>query len=374
MSRQTIEQIGDNIYVNISISPDFLNPSIIEIPAEYKVTKTIPILSKCDDYYLSVIRFDVPLTDVPLFIMPIVPNQTLPTNPNLTPLIIGITTGGIDYPQNIIYVSETGVPAPIQNQPTQVITLYYFVFEYQNLITAINKALSLAFIASGLGGNCPYFYLNDATEELTLVADIATFAPIATPLNPNPIPTATIFMNVLLQTYLSSFQVNFVGPSAIGKDYVMNLVRFGLDTNIPPFNIPIAATQKAIPQEYSTLATWSSLRKIILVSNSIPINSEYTPTNNSGISSTLPIISDFVPNIEFPGQSRSIAYYNPTSQYRLVDLKSSEALYNIDVKIYWQDLNQNVYPLLILKGQQASIKLAFLKKDLYKSTNLLKYK
>src|SRR5579872_55561 len=135
MSHSTIEQVGDNIYVNIAISANLLNPNAIEIPAEYKVTKTIPILSKCDDYYLSVIRFSIPLNDVPLFIIPIVPNQA---NPNLTTFIIGITTGGIDFPQSVIYVSETGFPVPIQNQPIQVITPYYYVFEYQNLITSVN--------------------------------------------------------------------------------------------------------------------------------------------------------------------------------------------------------------------------------------------
>lgn len=368
MSYSTIDQVGDNIYVNIAISSNILNLNSLEIPAEYKVTKTIPILSKCDDYYLSVIRFSIPLNDTPLFIMPIVPNQADPT---LTTFIIGITTGGINFPQPVIYVSETGFPAPIQNQPTQVITPYYYVFEYQNLITAVNKALAAAFVASGLAGNSPYFYLNTLSEEIFLVVDISTFAPTATAAVPNPIPTATIFMNVTLQSYFSAFQVLFVGPSVIGRDYQFDLVRFGLNTTIPPFITVPAPTQKQFPQEYTTLALWSSLRKILLVSNSIPIISEYTPTNNSGISSTLPIISDFVPQIELPGQNRSIAYYTPTSQYRLIDLKSSEALYSIDIKIYWQDSNQNVYPLLILTGQQASVKLGFFKKILYKSNTLL---
>jgi hypothetical protein len=367
MSAPTIEQVGDNIYVNVVISPDLLDPNATEIAAEYRVTKTIPILSKCDDYYLSVIRFAIPLNDVPLLIMPIIPNQP---NSNLTPFIIGITTGGIDYPQPIIYVSETGIgfPPPLQNQPTQIITPYYYVFEYQNLINAINTALAASFVASGLAGNCPYFYLNTTTEELTLVVDIATFAVTATPAVPKPTQVATIFINIDLQTYLSAFEVLYVAPNATpGKDYQFYLTRFGFDTTIPPFTP--AATQKQFTQEYSTLALWSSLRKILIISNSIPINSEYTPTNNSGISSTLPIISDFVPQIEYPGQGRSVAYYNPTSQYRLVDMKSSEGLNTIDIKIYWQDLDQNIYPLLILAGQQASLKLGFFKKTLYKNGN-----
>src|SRR5271154_701320 len=180
MLAPTIEQENDNIYVNVAISPDLLNPNAVEIPAEYRVTKTIPILGKCDDYYLSVIRFAIPLNDVPLLIMPIVPNQA---NPNLTPLVIGISTGGINYQQSIIYISYNGsadVP-PVQNQPTQIITPYYFIYEYQAFITMINTALALAFVASGLAGNCPYFYLTSSIEELSVVVDVATFAVAATP-------------------------------------------------------------------------------------------------------------------------------------------------------------------------------------------------
>src|SRR5271167_3044289 len=150
MSFSTVEQVDDNIYVNVVISPFLMNSGVFEIAAEYQVTKTIPILSKCNDYYCSIVNFRIPLNDIPLFIMPIVPNQP---NSNLTTFKIGITTGGIDYSQSVIYVSETGAPVPLQNQPTQVITLYYYVFSYQNLITAVNTALAAAFLASGLTGN-----------------------------------------------------------------------------------------------------------------------------------------------------------------------------------------------------------------------------
>ena len=369
MSRATITQVGDNIYVNVNFDSSGPNKDAEgSAAAEYSVTKTIPILSKCDDYYCSVIRFSIPLDTIPLFIMPILAGQP---NPNLTPFIIGITTGGVDFPQPVIFVSETGAPVPLPPIPFQKITPYYFVFEYQNLITAINTALAAAFVASGLVGNTPYFYLNTATEELHLVVDVANFAPTATAAVPNPVPLATIFMNSALESYLSAFQARFVGPSVIGKDYIFNLVRFGLDTTIPPFTA--AATQKDFPQEYSTLALWSSLRKILITTNSIPIISEYTPTNNSGISSTLPIITDFVPNIEAAGQSRAIAFYNPTSQYRLADMKSSEQLNTIDLKIFWQDLDNNIFPLFISEFQQANLKLGFFKKVLYQGgLNLIK--
>lgn len=354
MSSSSIVQVGDNIYVNVTIGHD---PSILHSSvAEYIETKTIPILNKCSDYYCSIIRFDIPLDEIPLFIIPILPNQT---NPNLTPFTIGITYNGVDYPQNIIYNSENGYPVPDQNEPIQVVTPYYYVFEYQNLITAINKALSLAFISSGMSGNSPYFFLDNSNELINLVADISTFAPTLP-----TTPTATIFMNSSLQIYLSAFEVNFVGFNTNGKQYVFNLSRYGYNNTIPnPYTSN--ALQKVFVQEYSTLSLWSSLRKILITTNSIPIISEYTSANNSGVSATFPIISDFTPQIEQAGQNRSIAYYLPTAQYRLVDLKSNEQLNTIDLKIFWQDKAQNIYPLIISRFQQISIKIGFFKKSLY---------
>ena len=87
-----------------------------------------------------------------------------------------------------------------------------------------------------------------------------------------------------------------------------------------------------------------------------------------------PILTDFVPNISAAaGESRSIAYYVPTSQYRLVDLISTNPLQKIDIRIFWEDRDGNLYPLEISIFQQASLKLGFFKKSLYNSgSSLLK--
>lgn len=373
MSRHTISQDGDNIYVNVTMQKD-PNSRFVSSPASYLVTKTLPILMKCSDYYCSVIRFSIPLNFVPLFIMPIVPNQP---NPDLTPFKIGIrvqSTGTL-YTRDITYITGSpSYPAPVQNQQTQVITPYYYVYEYQNFINAINIALASAFVASGLTGSSPYFYLDTETEQISIVSDRATFSPIAWSGFPNPTPQATIYMNEQLQIYLSAFPVYSVGSvTTTGRDYELNLVRFGSSGTLSPFTIPpftSTATQTKITQEYSTLSMWSSVRKLLITSNSIPIQSEYLPSNSSGISATLPIITDFSPNIENPGDNRSIAYYTPTGQYRLIDMKSSEQLNTIDIRIYWQDFNDNVYPLEVSLYQQVSIKIGFFKKTMY-NTNLL---
>lgn len=390
MSRATISQVGDNIYVNVTFNHDDTQGNV-PTPAEYAVTKTLPILSKCDDYYCSVIRFDIPLNGIPLFIMPIVPNQA---DPDLTPLIIGITYLGVNYPVNIEYLPDNILSPPLQNQTSQVITPYYFVFSFQNLINSINLALAEAVSLSGvkavldaIPAKTPWFYFDPVTQLISLIVPTLFTDPAAVPGKP------LIYVNAQLSTYLEAFQKSQVGfNQPQGHDFVFILDFPSFPAPPFPSSNPYPQSDKAfypIPvggpdpagvytyykftQEYPAMELWISLRKIVITTNSIPIISEYTPTNNSGISSTLPIITDFVPQIEMAGDSRSIAFYNPTSQYRLVDMKSSEQLNTIDLKVYWQDDASNLFPLLLTVFQQASVKLGFFKRSLYQGgLNLIK--
>jgi len=110
----------DNIYYNVVINhppPDYSElpygapASEADVDATYMITRDIPILGKASEYYVSVIRFDIPLDSVPIMIMPVVTpqivpgstGQVIPTDPNLTPFIVGIqwvsgatgSTGGV---------------------------------------------------------------------------------------------------------------------------------------------------------------------------------------------------------------------------------------------------------------------------------------
>lgn len=380
----TITKDGDNIYLNVV----FDNNSPVTAPvaelAYYNVTKNIPILSKSSDYYCSVIRFDIPLNEVPLFIMPIIPNQA---NADKTPLIVGIEYLATDYSQNLIFTPEILTEAiPVQNSTSQIITPYYYVYDYDLLVQMANRAVYDACVAAGNPGganNSPFFTFNPVTQLIELYVSQAFVA-----------SGANIYWNELFNNYFGqSFRTNYLGAS----DHAYEMVIVNATGNInsyAPFIVaasidPAGATPQfpyggtspqatawyKFTQNFSTVSYWSSLRKIIIASNTIPILSEIVPSHlsgsQSGITSSFPIITDFVPNIDQSNQSRSIAYYYPTSQYRLVDMIGDGPLNKIDLQIYWQDKNGNMYPLYISPLQQASIKIAFIRKSLYKPGNTL---
>lgn len=209
----------------------------------------------------------------------------------------------------------------------------------------------------------PYFYYNPATQLITLVVANAF---IAAPDNPQ------IFQNEFSRGYLDAFHfqiLNFFSP--IGKDMIFILTDTHQNNQAvdPPFTTP----STLFTQEYVYINSWFSLRKIVVTSLSLPVRSEYVPSvasnGNLGadVSSTLPIVTDFVPNLVSPGDERSIAYYYPTSQYRLIDLISDTPLTKIDLTFYWEDTLGNLYPIFITSRQQVSAKIAFIKKSLYGS-------
>lgn len=399
-NKYIIDKENDNVYVNVILDhPDAIYPVNVNLPSvgaepqiiSYNVNKSLPILDKASDYYVSVIRFAIPLDTVPLMIMPIIPNQP---DPFATPFIIGVRYLGVNYPIRLDYVPENLFPPVQQTSSVQLISPFSYVFSYQTLINMINNALTGALNNAGIsaqfsGQRLAWFYFNSETNLIQLYVHqifISIFAPLT--------GIVTIYINTPLSNYLDAFHYSFIGNNRPdGRDYEFILgssteptpnQAYGLYNTqpVPPLGFPLLTVPLywIYTQEYSVLQYWSSLRKIIISTNTIPISNEYLPIgiaqNNAdnGIAASFPVLTDFIPQIEqVAGSSRSIAYYYPSGQYRLVDLVSDIPLQKMDIKLYWQDVSGNLYPLEISVSQQASVKIAFLRKTLYKNThNLLK--
>lgn len=373
----------DNIYVNITINNNLGGSQSLPFqnPASFSATNRIPLLEKASDYYCSVIRFDIPLNVVPIMIMPIVPLPN--TDVNLTPFIFGISYAGTNYPSQLIYIpnsSTTLYPPPVINNDPY--NRYYWCFTYQILINMVNVALKTSWVNSGLAALNPnilppYFTLNKPTGLMSLIVN-KLFT------DPNP---PIIYMNASCISYFESIQAKFNGvnrPQGRDFDFVFTDLTHPYYPNGPiiitgPLTPPVVNTTQSVyqapqyyqyEQEYSSLAKWSSLRKILITTNSIPVAYEWTITG-ANTDTQFPILTDFIPQIHTQGQAREIAYYVPASQYRLIDMISSAPLQKIDLQLFWETTDGQVFPISITQFQEANIKLGFFKKSLYKPMNLL---
>ena len=359
----------DNIYVNVIINGN--NPTYNTDPlvaasgeggvlAEYKTTKSQAYLDKPSDYYCSVTRFAIPLQYVPITIMPIIPNQA---DPDKSTILFGILYKGVHTSLYVEYFPDNLFQAPVQDKPIQVITPYYYIYSYSHMIQMFNETLKQLWVSSTLAADFPllvppYFYLDTSTQLISIVVPNVFVDP----------SIASLYFNNSTLNYIDGFHLSFYGNNQqYGEDNVF------IFENIPQYyyptpGIPSTPQYYVYTQDYTTLYNWNSLRKLLISTNTIPISNEIIPPNRNGDAfASYPIITDFIVPSSNAGDTRSVAIYNPTAQYRLVDMSGDNPLSTIDLRILWSDINGNLYPLFIPQNQQASIKLAFFRKSLYKN-------
>lgn len=348
----------DNVYYNITINYEN-NPGG---RAYFEENRTEIILPRCDNYYLTVQRFYVPMSLIPLMVAEIVPNQP---DPNKMIYSVGLEYNGIYVQQYLNYVTDTlNVPIPLgpsfNPNGKQTKTNYYFIHSIQSLVNMFNTALSTAFslIGAPVGAEAPYFIFDPSRGSFSIVCqtayyDLSLLLPIK------------IYLNSSSYSLFIGLPLNKLQNNNIGKDYQIMVNNTKNDFYNPPFLAPtIPPNYFKIEQDFNSLSNWNSLISIVFTSNSIPIRSEQIP-GADGEANSRPIITDFQPIFTQNGVLRDAAQFFPSGPYRLIDLCSTRELRKFDISVYWSDKNGYLYDLFIAPNETLNIKLLFVKKTIY---------
>lgn len=373
--RSEIIKVNDNndrIYYNIEVTNPLINPpgfSVVNgINATFTENRVQPIVDNPSDYYLTIARFELSGSAIPILIFPIQTGLSQ-TDPNLSPLSVTLTYLGVDYQAFVEYVPQSPtVPVPLppsQNNGLQVTnTTYYYIFNYQYFLDLVNTAFQSAFTAlniahAGVVPSAPYFLYDPVTELVRLIV-------------PNQyINTVQIWINNPLYTYFFGLPtLNFVLNNLLnlnGKDQQV-IVKNYTDNCFTQCGTGATGFVQ-MSEEWVSLQYWNSFKNIVFVSPSIGVVNEYIPTspnaNTGGTISFLPILTDFQPILNNPGDSRSQISFFPQGPYRLINLTSSTPLVHVDLTAYWQDINDNLHPIILLPNTFMSVKFLFIKKSSY---------
>lgn len=381
MYKSCIEQNDEYIYYNINIAntinpiPGSNNPSI---PINFTETRTIPILDKPDDYLMSVIRFSLPGFNIPLFLFPVIPNPDDPLDINFSSLIVVMSYNGIDSdPINLRYVPQPAL-VPLAPLPSVAFTgkayQYYSVYNYQAMLDIYNRAIDQAFVNLNVkitlpsGSVPPYLQFENLNGRVSLVAQRAFYDQSFVS---HPI---TLSYNFLSERFFIGFNVLNLGyqnRSPIGKDYTFVVENTFNNFYTPSYLAPATPPDYLImSQEFDSLSYWNDLVSVVFLSGMIPVKKEGIPSLNNdsgsvqGNAGSRPIITDFIPGVgEIAGDIASKYIYNPTSEYRMLNLTSQTPLTDIDIKVQWQDANNNLYDVFLFPGQVCTIKILFQKKS-----------
>jgi hypothetical protein len=364
---------NDNVYFSVEIRS---SDQVLGENAIYSAQRTIPIIQEPSNYYASVIRFNIPNFYVPIHVMPIQSNQS---DPNLSEYSVTLEYDGDVQQVFLDYDSRNDFQPPIPPSQTsnglQAISSYYFMYDYQHMADLINFALEIAFgqlasLPPTVGGNQP------SAPELVFLEtqnQIFSFLCQSDYYDKDLAKPIILYVNAKLWTILNGFpneQVNVsVGGSGSinqfspdGRDIKILIDDYYKNTNLDIFQPSFGGDYYNISQQYTSVFNWNSFKRIVLTTSSIPIQSESIKGSGSG---TLKVLTDFSPFVS--NEVRTIWQYIPEGQYRLIDMKSHTPLTEIDMRLFWTDRFDNFYPIIIPWGQQATIKLGFFNKKLYKN-------
>lgn len=339
-----------HLYYNLT----FVNDNSFVVPAEASETRATKVLANPSEWHMSVIRFDIDAHALPLNIPGMQHGSLTETESFAT-----IKQNNVYFSENVIYSSSSlGEKVPVINN-------------YQTWLDFVNKAFNVAYVGLGGGGFSPQFIYNPLTKLIDLYVDGNFLETTANKME--------IYLNPILYLYLTNFEYQFNTEVNLLHKFKLRITdrntiqipsvgsRLGYPLSIQ--NIPGAVYK--VTQTAQGTGSWSSVRGIVLQSDSIPCRHESVPlntnvSNNLNSNTYLPIISDFLVPIENDvTNNRIVLEYLPSAQYRYTDLLSCTPLKTIGFKIYWSDFLGKLYPVELLPNTGMSIKILFQKKNMF---------
>lgn len=365
-----------HIYYDLSAINNETNGSTAPVSFQMTQTRNNPYLMSPDNYFMSVVRFNLQTPSLPVFIPQVQIGQA---NPNKTAysLSLSFTYLGVEYisEQYITYVSSDSTqPTPTAPLLAQdVSTEYYYVFNLQDWCKMMNTALIASYTAVNAtvvsaGGvlpsnNIPFFEWNNQAQVFQLSADNAGYNSGGTPAVP-----IKIFMNTGLYTLLNNFPIFKNSPTLTnGKNYQFN---FYNNNGLNLYNMG-AYSVIQLYQDNSTVGLFNPIQSIVFTSSLLPLvqsvvgntkifNFYNTPFQNNN---SAPIITDFAIDFSATNQFRPNLEYTPNGEYRLIDLYGLTPLQSIEITVQWRDMFGVFHPLLLNSGCSAQLKIMFRRKD-----------
>lgn len=350
----------DNTYIDITINYNDSDPIT---QAVYNEMRTESIIDNPSEYYLSIIRFKIPGSVIPILVMPVDP-----TGSNTSVYSVTLSYNGDVQKQNLIYYSALNFATVSDNY-------YYYVFEFQHLLFMINVALDTAFSnlsSPPVGSEAPYMIFDPATNLFSFIAQTANYN---SGINPSTTDTgyiqvyfnfklANLFTGIPFKVQQDAFNSGF---SSDGRDEQMIITSYGNNNdNLYRPNPTASYDYFQIQQELPSLSNFNPFNKIVVTSNTLPVSPSYSQSGDS----YRKVVTDFQPEITLGSDIRTQYLYIPQSQYRLIDLLSDRPIYNIDLTFYWEDANNTLHRIFIPWGEEINMTIGFFKKYLYRANQL----
>jgi len=326
--------INDSVYYNIRISND--SPTERK-QAIFSVTRVEPILYKPSDYVLSVERFRVPTTNIPIMVW---------DSDKIGRYQVLMRFGGTEVSVNLEYIANTSNPADDLYGPS--------IWSYQDFLDMLNQALSQAFtLIKASHPTAP------PTE-----APFITFDATTTLYTFNAEQTYDSSLTTIEVLFNSSLYELFNGFRSFNEVPYERIVIRNTYNNLATIN---GKPYFSIVSEFSTVGAMADLISFQFLTNSIPVTTELQSSQNN---ITQQVITDFeVSSSEI--SDLTPVYFFLQGPRRLYDLNSDYPMKMIDLNVRWvsrirsSDRTQKTYPVYVhFVDAPLTVKIRFKRKDM----------
>lgn len=364
-----------HIYYDLDIMNNDTTGESLPVVLSFTESRNNPFLSCPQDYFMSVVKFQIQTGDsLPVFVPQVQLGQS---DPNL--LIYSVTLTYKTYEQQqFIYYFPDDLTQPLPEPPLDFQDLtsqYYFISAYQTWIEMVNEAfkeclnnLNVKVLAGGdvlPSTNAPFMEFDP--NNLVAIIDADELGYDRQLINP-----MKIYMNSPMFNLFSSFPAIVQGYINVlnGKNVLLTIFNNN-DTNI--LNLT-SYNAIQIFQEGSTVALMNPISSIVFTTALLPIvpsnvavpkvfNSNTSLVNTGNNANISNIISDFTIPVDALNRYKPNIVYTPTSEYRLFGLTGNSPVSAIELSVYWKDNFGGLHPVYLNSGCGASVKILFRRRD-----------
>lgn len=347
-----------HIYYDIDILNNDQAHGLPSPNLNYSEARTNPILNCPSNYFASIVRFSLETPSLPIFIPQIKIGGS--ANDTIYTIYMKNTGSSTVHAEDVTYIPSNSTlvvspPSSVQDLSNE----YYFVYTYQQWINMLNQTLHDLAVTQFGETNAPFFQFDTTTSLLKFYVP-ASYG-----------TTYQFFVNNQLQTLLDSFQFNYTNINSLyGNQWQLLYSNQNYLNNVTLNSV----AYWVMYQESTTIPLLNPIQSLIFTCSFLPIVASLTaPPKVFGADASLfstgnnanitPIITDFEVNLSNTDTYKEIVVYNPTAEYRLIDMQSSYPVNQIDISVYWKDIYGVLHPFKLNSGCTCSIKLMFRRKD-----------
>ena len=390
------------------------------IPAEFNQVFDNSLIDRAKDYDVAVTRFCLSSQSIPFWACPIQLNQP---NPNLTPYGImlsykslnGNEVSSEEY-EYLLWTDANDTLSPPPVYPSGNITRqimsngYYFSYDKQEFISMFNDAMTRAMDKLRLIFTVVYPLDDDPPPDGKQYVGSAGTKKID-PANSFPFLTWNDSLNKFQMSVEPAIYCNQGNQNTGMKIYLNNMVfpllqfpfstsQYNRPINIPdayqiiipnnPWNYLYPSSRRTdiisenkhliVVSDHNTLGVFSPLQRLIFTSNTLTSKPENVqpetdfstianPSSTNNINGQK-ILVDFEADMFSTNDvNRDYIQFNQSvNNSRAIGLQNSrDDIKQLDIKCWWSDFNNNMYPVVLYAGQRFDIKIAFIPRSYLKS-------